>query len=71
MWLLKITVKGRQVGKSRVLFLKLTFVRSIRTANTVFFFNLIVSTEVTGIKAFFFLNGKRGKVHLRLFILKQ
>lgn len=52
MSLLKITAKGRQVG--RVLFLKLTLVRSIRTANTVFLFNLIVSAEVTGIKAFCF-----------------
>lgn len=51
MSLLKITAKGRQAGKGQVLFLKLTFVRNIRTADTAFF-DLIVSTEVTGIKAF-------------------
>lgn len=38
MSVLKITARGRQVGKCRVLFLKLTLVRSIMTANTVFFF---------------------------------
>lgn len=54
MSLLKIIARGSQVGKGQVLFLKLTLVRSIRTANTVFFFNLIVSTEVSGIKAFCF-----------------
>lgn len=51
MSLLKITAKGRQAGKGQVLFLKLTFVRNIRIADTAFF-DLIVSTEVIGIKAF-------------------
>lgn len=51
MSLLKITAKGRQAGKGQVLFLKLILVRNIRTADAAFF-DLIVSTEVIGIKAF-------------------
>lgn len=67
MSLLKMQNAGRQV---KVLFLKLALVRRVRTANTVFFFNLIVSTESQASKHFV-LNGKTGKVHLRFFILKQ
>lgn len=51
MSLLKITAKGRQAGKGQVLFLKLTLVINIRTADPAFF-DLIVSTEVIGIMAF-------------------
>lgn len=54
MSLLKITAEGRQAGQGQALFLKLTLVRSVGIANTGFFFNLIMSTEVTGIKAFCF-----------------
>lgn len=51
MSLLKITAKGRQAEKGQVLFLKSTLVRNIRTAD-IASFDLILSTEVIGIKAF-------------------